>query len=135
MAEESTVTLAFPVRLTNGITRGLPLAYIEHSSLGGISTYANSIAKAKPKLREALSKAVDAALLQVQNYQQVLLGCEDGTVLLVQFCYGTWGYDIAGPGRKHFSGVTGHESLEVAIKAARRHAADSYGAVQWEVRR
>lgn len=127
---ESTVTIGFPIRMADDKTG---FTYVAHDHLDGASVYAGSIATAKAKLRKVVREQIDAALRQVAEYRQRFIGCGDGTVLLVQFRYGNWGYEIAGPGRSYHSGAccsTG-DSFDHAVEAAKRHAAESSG-VAWE---
>lgn len=63
------------------------------------------------------------------DQRRAILGCRDGTVLLVERC----GYRVAGPTRRDalggclLPGASHAESLE----AAKRHAEQSYGGVAW----
>src|SRR5207248_3695341 len=100
MSQEATLSIQFPVRMSNEETG---FTYVSHYNLHA-SVYAKSLNCAKSKLKPLIKADIDAALLQVENYRQHFIGCVDGTVLLIQFRHGHWGYEIAGPGLKWISG-------------------------------
>ncbi len=125
---ESTISISFPVRMTDDKTG---FAYVAQDNINA-TAHAKSINTAKAKLKPFLQAEIDAALLQVANYRQKFIGCVNGTVLLVQFRHGCWGYEIAGPNRSHGSAVLTSGTFETCVADAQRHAATSYDGVAWE---
>jgi hypothetical protein len=96
------------------------------------SVYASSPNNAKSKLRPLVTQQIADALTHVRNRQTRVLGCACGEVLIVNFRYGSWGYDIAGPGRNHCASCSGFNSLEEAIEKAHDHANQVWGGVAWQ---
>jgi hypothetical protein len=100
----------------------------------GVSCHAGSKGRAKSKLRAGLLQEVQEAVKTAQNVNRRLIGCKDGTVLVVEYRYGSWGYSSWGPGRNHASacGLGADGTYEKALEAARKHAQDGYGGIAWE---
>lgn len=68
-----------------------------------------------------------------RNSRRTLIACGDGTVLLVEFQFGAWGYRMAGAGRGYASSYCGaHASHDEVAGFAREHARQSFGGVTWE---
>jgi hypothetical protein len=127
MTNETKLNIAFEVRRTNDETG---FAYVAGMNA---SVYAGSLATAKAKLRPMVEEQIKAAVTQVENYQQCVIGCANGTVLVCQFRHGNWGYEIAGPGRVHMSAVTGMPTFAECCVRAFRHAESSYDGVAWQL--
>lgn len=83
------------------------------------------------KLAAALVECAKAAADAEQNGRRTMLGCGDGTVLLVEFRHG-WGYQVAGGARPRSSAVLCGDGHDASLEAARAHAHQSYGGVAWE---
>ena len=122
-------------------TLNLPID-IEHDSNTGFtycpdshfesSLYAPSVNTAKNKLRPLLSQEINDALNDRRNYQRKVIGCKSGEVLIVNYRYGNWGYDIAGAGRSGCCTNSGFKSFEEAIEKATDRANQSYDGVLWK---
>ena len=76
-------------------------AYVEHKNLRA-STYGNA-AKAKRVLKDQVVKAVEAGLVAAASLGGWVIGLSDGTVFIVKYGHGGWGYAIAGAGRSYAS--------------------------------
>ena len=85
----------------------------------------------KRVLKAAILTTITDALERKANWQQAVIACKDGTVLVVSFSHGCWGYIMAGPPRAHFSSTSGDGTFESVIADATKHADDSYGGVLW----
>lgn len=95
------------------------------------SLYAPSVNTAKAKLKPLLVAEINDALTEHRNYQRRVIACQDGTVLVVYFRYGNWGYDIAGAGRSGCCTNSGFKTFEEAVEKATSHAEQSYGGMLW----
>jgi hypothetical protein len=104
-----------------------PHWFLDDPQLDGV--FYGSESQAKAKMRAAIAEQIREALTHKENYQCRYIGCADGTLLHVHFRY-SWGYDIAGPGRKHTSSCSA-QSYDDALASARRHA-ETYGGISWE---
>lgn len=126
---DAKVTVSFPI-------------FIEHTSNGGHGFFSfdcplsgmeyGSDNQIKTKLRARAEMQVAEALRAVGNQRSRIIGCTDGTILLVRFRHDAWGYEIAGPGRNYAGACIGGKDFEDVLEAARRHAEGSYGGVAWE---
>ena len=108
--------------------------YVDHEALS-LSCYASSQSSAVAKLRPQLVAAVGDALVAVdsEHRRQWIIGAGDGSVFLVQYSLGSWGYRICGSGRSYAcSSWASDSTMEDAIAMARTHAADAFGGVGWE---
>lgn len=90
--------------------------------------------KAIDKLKKSVMDTLTEAHLNKENWQQTAIGCGDGTVLVVQFKHGHWGYSMSGPDRKHGSSMSmgPNDTHKSAMEAAKKHAEQCYGGVKWE---
>jgi len=102
--------------------------YLDHPSLHGV--FYGSEARVKEQMRKSVLEQIESGLERVENYRERYIGCADGTLLHVRFKYG-WGYEIAGPGRSHTSGVGCGGDFDASLAAARHHA-ETYGGISWE---
>lgn len=83
----------------------------------------------KKRIIQLLADKLDAD----HYYQQRVIGCGDGTVLIVKYSgHGKFAYDICGPGRKHRSGCMGAPTFDQCCIDARKHADQCFGGVKWE---
>lgn len=100
-----------------------------------VSGYHGSLESATRALRPELENALAEGLRMAENATAItVMGCADGTVLVVFYAGEGWSYDIAGPGRAFRSGVHTGQKRDHCEDAARSHAAQSYGGVVWETR-
>lgn len=91
-------------------------------------------AKAKASLKERILKSLRLYDNIEKNWERGVIGCKDGTVLIVRFQYDAWGYDIAGPDRAFFSSSSSnHKKFDDEVRAALNHAEQSYGGVAWAI--
>jgi len=131
--KEAKINIPFGVTLLADAKTGF--SYADH--VNGVGCYATTERAARKKLRSQLQEKVNNALAQLHNDRRAMLGCGDGTVLLVEFRFDSWGYTIAGPGLKHY-GACGcaydatFATFDMARDDARRHAEQSYGGIVWE---
>src|SRR5215207_4183338 len=124
----ATVNIPFAVEL-NGPTE---ISYA--ADVDGVSCYAKP-PRAKDLLREQLRARIAEALAREENAAQQLLGCADGTLLLIAYSgNGAWGYSIINREHQSSGGLIGPPSFADAKDAATRHAAESYGGVAWQER-
>ena len=90
--------------------------------------------QARKLLRAGAIHAIAAHQADELNYQQHIIGCTDGTVLVVQYRSGCWCYRIAGKDRNcactclFNSEATYQDTLE----NARKHAESSFGGIAWD---
>lgn len=125
---KTTINVPFAVEL-NGPTGS---SYV--LDVSGVSCY-GSAAKAKNLLREQLRARIAEALTRQENTGQRVLGCTDGTLLLVSYAgNGAWGYSIINRDHQASGGCIGAASFKAATEDAIRHAEQSYGGVAWQVR-
>lgn len=131
-AQEGSITLSFPCRLLQGDSG---LSYLTGEDCSEVrAVYARSAASAREGLRNALKAHIADAFHALANTGQAMIGCTDGTVILVQYRHGSWGYSIGGPGRAWMSGVMGgDDDFRVTCDRAQKHAADSFGGVAWSI--
>lgn len=96
--------------------------------------YGGSESGVKAKLREAaraaLADMIEAA--QPENRKRSMIGCGDGTVLLVEREHGSWGYRICGAGRQGCASAWGSKDHADAVTRAREHAEQAYSGIAWE---
>ncbi len=110
----------------------------QHATVEGIDA-THVMASTPTGVRKALKARVMECLQKYneaeRNYQRCVIGCNNGTVLIVRFAYGSWGYDIAGAGRQGMSHSSStNKRFEDELRDARAHAEQSYGGVAWECR-
>lgn len=87
-----------------------------------------AVARLKQEATELLVAGIDA-----RDKGQTLIGCGDGTVILVNFRHGNWGFALFGGsvgGRR--GGTVGMQSESEAIDSARRQANEVLGGILWE---
>jgi len=97
--------------------------YVEHKHISGATCY-EAKGKAKRVLKAAVVKAVEAGLLAAASLEGRAIGCSDGTVFIVRYGHGGWGYCITGgAGRPHSSWCCGAGNFGGAYADAKRHAA------------
>lgn len=123
---ESTINISFPVRLD---VDSHGAAYVAHDHVSGYVYGSNGTAKAK--LRKALIEQVEEGLRSAKFCQGYAIGCTDGSVMIVRYKLGGWGYHIAGEGRPYAGSSAGFDSYESAVDYARKHAQQN-GGVLWE---
>lgn len=122
------ISVPFSARLEVDATY---LCYVDHPLIHG--SIHRSAPKAKKLLKEMLVKRVEEGLRAANHGNSGrLLGCTDGTVLVVRWAYDGWGYSIGGPGYKYGTSSQGYKTYEEAIAGAKNHAGQSYGGVAWE---
>ncbi len=132
LVHESTINLPFLVRHDPAYGGGAGFAYID-DPIEGVSCYGSSLASAKKALRRALTEKVFGALKSAKETRRSMIGTKEGSIMLVEFRYGGWGYAFYGPGRKHAGGGTiGLDSFEEAVEKARSHAETGFGGISWE---
>lgn len=91
-------------------------------------------ATSESKLRTALTAAIET-IMQAhhdaeRNNLRRMIFCGDGTVLLVEWRYGSWGYSIAGAHRDDAGSCSSTSAtLDEEVKKATDHAEQSYGGV------
>jgi len=133
MNQSTTINIPFQVNIARSNTSTPNFAYIDHENINShlyIRGEGVLTSTEKAKLRQTAREQIDQALKQVAEYRQHFIGCNDGTVLLVQFRHGHWGYVIAGFGRA--SSTSGMETYESAVESALYHAKQAYGGINWE---
>ena len=93
-----------------------------------------SLANTRRELKATTLRALSELQDMRDNYEQRIIGCTDGTVLIVQYRNGCWCYRIAGKGRNcactclFNSEATYQDTLE----NARKHAESSFGGISWD---
>ena len=95
--------------------------------------YGSSVATAKKAMRESILANLPQTLADAKYAGKIgAIGCTDGTVMVVSFSHGQWGYRFAGPDRsgRLSSGCMGMETYEEAVQRASDHA-DSFDGVAW----
>lgn len=122
-----TLTVPFAARLE---VNAEYMAFIDHP-LVSVCVYAEA-SKAKGKLKTQLIAQIEDGLRALKYTETLLLGCGDGTVLVVCYNHGAWGYHIGGPGHKYAGSSAGAKDYSEATVQARSHAEQSYGGVLWE---
>lgn len=90
--------------------------------------------KAKRELRAKITETLNNLVTESDrsNKRRRVIGCGDGTVLIVAREHGAWGYTMHGAGRSGYSSCCGAESFETCVADAKRHAESSYAGVAWE---
>ena len=126
MAETERVTIPFGVVFHGAV------AYPEDDRIrGGYSSH-GSRAAAKKKARAAILETIDESLTTQKNHVRIrLVGCTDGTILVVRWWGTSWCYEHHGDGHSGRSAMHWDGDFDATVDAARRHAAD-YGGVAWE---
>lgn len=98
----------------------------------GLHRFAPTEAKLRTALTAGIETTMQAHHDAERNNQRRMIFCGDGTVLLVEWRYGSWGYSIAGAHRDD-AGICSCSStsatLDEEVKKATEHAAQSYGGV------
>ena len=108
-------------------------AYVEN--VDGLSCHAPSLSVAKKRLREAFRNKVADMAIQDSNQEKQIIGCGDGTVFVVSFQNGSWGYTINGQGRSYASSCWGYgDDFQSAKEHALVHAKEAFGGVVWQHR-
>ncbi len=102
----------------------------------GVSGYFGSATKAKATLRARIADKVSESLVQVESRSRAI-GCKDGTVLIVRYRFGSWGYNIVGPGREHgysgfIMGSSDPKAEEGTLQRAREHA-ENFGGIAFDL--
>lgn len=127
---ESKVTVSFPIRITHDSNGGHGL--FVNADLSGIEYGSDARIKAKLRTRAEAEIAEGLRLLK-ENYRGRVIGCNDGSVLVVRFMGGTsWGYSVYAARLKGGSACVGSKDFDTAVADAKRHAEGSYGGVAWE---
>jgi len=114
---KASITIKFPVELD---VDGHGYSYVSHESIDGISCYACGPLVAKRKLRGALVEHIDQALAR-DRARTTMIFCKDGTILVVRFIHGSWGYQIVSSDRLGGSSSSNHDEFET-IEYAVKHA-------------
>lgn len=98
----------------------------------GVHSY-RSEKEAKVRLGVEVVKRLRAGVEAEKNSRRTIVGCGDGTVLMVCFS-GSWGYYISGPERSRASSCwsSPNSGEEETLRLAREHAAQCFGGVSWE---
>ena len=102
----------------------------EGDLLGGFT--AGTPDKARRGLAGETLKSLEKLSAMERHYERYIMGCGDGTVLIVAFRFEAWGYPISGPGRKHSGATCGYKTFDEAVQKAKDHAGQGYGGVTWE---
>lgn len=100
----------------------------------GTGFHAGSIGQAKKRLREMIEKNIKHALdaQALDHTLRTMYGTKDGSVFLVEYRYGVWGYSIWGPDRKGHSSTSGWMERKEAEERAERHIESAFGGVAWK---
>ena len=94
--------------------------------------YASSVSKAKDSLKRQIQERIKEGFEALRNTRQAVICTKDGTILIVQFRIGSWGYSIASDGRSYMGGCSiGSGSYEQALTQAKEHAEQCYGGIAW----
>ena len=88
-------------------------------------------AQLKKNLRAKAIEAVESFHASEQNSRQRIITAKDGTVFIVQFRHGAWGYYIAHAQSSYAGSTLGRKSFEETLADARQHA-EQCGGVSWE---
>ncbi len=127
---ESSVTLKFPCRIH---VDNAGFSFISDDDVSGVSCYAATHTGAKKKLRESLNREVHQALKEYNERKRWVIGTVEGSILLIEFRYGSWGYSFMGPGRTYGGGgTTSKDDYEQTRENARKHAKDGFLGIVWE---
>jgi hypothetical protein len=127
-----TANLPFIINITHDTRMG-GTGYVGHDRITGVAY--GSDGQIKAKLKKVISERVEEGLRAAEyGSRGRVIGCADGTTLIVRYAHDQWGYSISGPGRKFAGFNTGGEraDLESVYKQAMDHAAQAYGGVAWE---
>lgn len=128
--QESSVNLKFSCRLH---VDNAGFCFVDDDDVQGVSCYASTHSGAKKKLKESLTYEVRNALKEYNERRRWAIGTVEGSILLVEFRYGSWGYSFMGPGRKGGGGGTSSSgTYDDLLKQARKHAEDGFLGIVWE---
>lgn len=125
-------TLAIPVEISK-VSDHEYLASVRNLS-DAATVLASTEAKARDKLRAQVLASLELRDAHVRNWRRLVIGCNDGTVLVTRFVDGCWWYDICGIGRSNASGTSGGATFDATESAMREHAQGSYGGIAWATR-
>lgn len=78
--------------------------------------------------RDNVMSSLETLRRRESNRDRLSIGCEDGTVLLVEHYGECWGYTDLRSG----SGALGQKTFADASRDALEHATQSYGGVAWQ---
>jgi hypothetical protein len=130
--------LCFDLQVTKTNHPGQPTAFRAHLALPGCPfglcgpisyrSERDAVAGLKAEVVERLTEHQEAC----KNSGRRVIGTGDGSVFIVEFRNGNWGYEICGAGRSYAGASCGMKSLGDAIAYAKAHATDSFGGVAWE---
>ena len=126
-------SITLPVSVYRG---GIGSSGNTHMSVEGIEA-THVMAENETKAREEIKARILTCLERFdrieKHYQRRVIGCANGTVLIVRWSHDSWGYDINGAGRKYSSSASStNKTFEQECAAARAHAENSYGGIVWE---
>jgi len=126
-----TVTMNYPITISVEEDSNVSKAYA--FDIPGVTVEYGSNGTAVSKMKNAVKAAVAEAIkFSDREYRQrKMIATKEGTVLLVMFENGHWGYYSA---HDHgYAGSTwGRNSFEETLTDARNHANNSYGGILWE---
>ena len=91
-----------------------------------------SEAQARKRLKALVSENLADLRDERENWQRHAIGCTDGTVLLVEYSRGSWGYRMCGPGREYAPSCLSNDDFVQTLDSARKHADSSYGGISWQ---
>jgi hypothetical protein len=134
VAMTTTAPIRTKVRTFKAKRRGQPAVLTYAASLQLDGAWSRDYATdSHPTPAAALADLAARLTADADGWERRYLGCHDGTVVRVGRSHGHWGYEIAGPGRQHISGLIDNQTATFAsvLAAARRHT-DAYGGLVWE---
>ncbi len=105
-------------------------AYVDN--IEGLSCHAPTAALAKKRLRGPLRDKIADMAIQDSNSQRYIIGCNDGTVFLVNFQNSSWGYAQCGPNLNY---GTAYWSPADNFRETVNHAlsrAEDHGGTAWQ---
>lgn len=97
-----------------------------------ISVLGYSEKEVKAKLIKDIEEKLTIAVDTERNYHRYIIGTGSGCVFIVAFKYGSWCYDICGPGREYASSYISNKNYIETVEAATKHARDDFGGIVFE---
>lgn len=130
-----TLTLEFPVNISSDPSCAIQAAVLDEmdgtiiDSIVHDGTIAQAMFKLKARLYDALRELADSR----GNCKRRVIATIEGTIFLVEWRYGHWGYSVTGPGRSgHCSCPADSGSFTEVCEEVRRHAASNFDGIAWE---
>ena len=127
-----TITMQYPITISLDEGENVSKAYA--FDVPGATVEYGSNGTAIKKMKATVSGLVTEAIKFSgrEHRQRRLIVTNEGTILLVMFDNGYFGYFQATSARNYAGSTWGQDTYEEALDRARQHAESSYDGIAWE---